>query len=194
MKKKRSNPHAFDQIKLREDVKQKIIDRFSAHQIDAHHRVDTLVKLIFVLSSGALTVSIGVFLRQGAPKLDPRIIEILQYSWYLLYVSLAAAALVLFFMVAHGYCVGHLWTKAQKTGENKIDKSVFLKVLRIGTWLFGILGFISFMAGLAMLAVVSAKAIKPSANNTLSAPAILVHRAHYAPTRNVRYAKLIKIT
>ena len=69
MKRTPLNPHAFDEIKLREDVNQKIIDRFSAYQTDTRQRVDTLIKSIFVLSGGALTISIGVFLRHEAPKL-----------------------------------------------------------------------------------------------------------------------------
>src|SRR5665647_740545 len=100
------NPHAFEEIKLREEVNQKIIDRFSAYQTDTRQRVDTLIKAIFVLSGGALTISIGVFLRHEAPQLTPRITELLQYSWYLLFFSLAAAAIVLFIMVVQGYYIG----------------------------------------------------------------------------------------
>lgn len=63
------NPHAFDSFKLQEEVKQKILDRVSAHLTDTRQRVDTLIKSIFVLSGGALTISIGVFLRHEAPQL-----------------------------------------------------------------------------------------------------------------------------
>jgi len=158
------NPHAFDEIKLREDVNQKIIDRFSAHQTDTRQRVDTLIKSIFVLSGGALTISIGVFLRHDAPQLAPSIAKLLQYSWYLLFFALAASAIVLFIMIAQGYYVGELWNRAQKTGENQIDTSLALKISRILNWSFGIAGFVSFLVGLWMLAFVSVAAIDASPN------------------------------
>jgi len=161
------NPHAFEEIKLREEVNQKIIDRFSAYQTDTRQRVDTLIKAIFVLSGGALTISIGVFLRHEAPQLTPRITELLQYSWYLLFFSLAAAAIVLFIMVVQGYYIGELWKRAQKTGENKIDASLVLKISRIVNWSFGIAGFVSFLVGLWMLAFVSVAAIEASPNTVL---------------------------
>ena len=162
------NPHAFDEIKLQEDVNQRIIDRFSAHQTDTRQRVDTLVKSVFVISGGALTISIGVFLRNEAPKLTPRLTELLQYSWYLLFFSLAAAALVLFIMIAQGYYIGELWNKAQKTGVNEIEGSVLLKISRAANWCFGIAGFVSFLVGLMMLAFVSVTAIGASPNTTLN--------------------------
>ena len=162
------NPHVFDEIKLREDVNQKIIDRFSAFQTDTRQRVDTLIKSIFVLSGGALTISIGVFLRHEAPKLSPRITELLQYSWYLLFFSLAAAAIVLFIMIAQGYYISELWDRTQKTGENKIDSSSLLKISRVLNWCFGITGFVSFLVGLFMLAFVSVTTIGSSPNATLN--------------------------
>ena len=153
------NPHAFDEARLRADINQKIIDRFSAYQADTRQRVDTLVKLIFVLSGGALTISIGVFLRQEAPALTPEATQLLQYSWYLLYFALAAAAIILFVMIAQGYVVGELWNQAQETGENRIEISSVLKVARIMNWIFGITGFVSFLVGLSLLAFVSVSAI-----------------------------------
>ena len=168
MKRTPLNPHAFDEIKLREDVNQKIIDRFSAYQTDTRQRVDTLIKSIFVLSGGALTISIGVFLRHEAPKLTPRITELLQYSWYLLFFSLASAAIVLFIMIAQGYYIGELWNRTKKTGENKIDSSLLLKISRVVNWCFGVTGFSAFLVGLFMLAFVSVAAIGTSPNTTLN--------------------------
>lgn len=153
------NPHAFDEVKLREDVNQKIIDRFTAFQTETRHRVDTLIKSIFVLSGGALTISIGVFLRKDAPTLAPRITELLQYSWGLLFFSLAAAAVISFVMIVQGYYIGELWKKAQETGRNDIETNCTLKLTRALNWFFGVTGFISFLIGLSMLAIASTSAI-----------------------------------
>lgn len=162
------NPHAFDEIKLQEDVNQKIIDRFSAYQADTRQRVDTLVKSVFVISGGALTISIGVFLRNEAPKLSSRLTELLQCSWYLLFCSLAAAAIVLFIMIVQGYYIGELWNRIRETGVNEIESSLLLKISRVANWCFGIAGFVSFLVGLLMLAFVSVTAIGASPNTTLN--------------------------
>lgn len=161
------NPHAFDEVRLREEVNQKIIDRFTAYEIDTRHRVDTLVKSIFVLSGGALTISIGVFLRHEAPQLPDGIAEVLEHSWYLLFFSLAASALVLFVMITQGYYVNALWNSFQKTGENKLDTSLVLKATRTINWSVGVAGFISFLIGLWMLAFVSVAAVQASPNTAL---------------------------
>lgn len=166
------NPHAFEEIKLREDVKQRIIDRFTDFQTDTQHRVDALIKSIFVLSGGALTISIGVFLRGEAPKLTPGITDLLQYSWCLLFYSLAAAAIVSFIMIVQGYYIGELWKKAQETGQNTIDISSALKMSRVVNWFFGITGFVSLLVGLAMLAIVSIKAIEADGQKQPAAQAI----------------------
>lgn len=162
------NPHGFDEMKLREDINQKIIDRFTAYQTDTRTRVDTLVKSIFVMSGGALTISIGVFLRNEAPPLDMTLVARLQCSWALLFFSLAASAVVLFTMILQGYRISALWQNAQKTGNNEIESSPFLKVSRMVNWLFGVSGFLSFLVGLGLLAYVSVAAIG-SPNNTLNA-------------------------
>lgn len=161
------NPHAFDEIKLREEVNQRIIDRFSAYETDTRQRVDTLIKSIFLLSGGALTISIGVFLRHEAPQLTPRITELLRYSWYLLFFSLAASAIVLFIMIVQGDYVAALWNRAQKTGENRIDASLVLKLSRFVNWSLGVAGFVSFLVGLWMLSVASVAAIEANPNTLL---------------------------
>ena len=108
-----------------------------------------------------------MFLRHEAPHLTPGVTELLQYSWYLLFFSLAAAAIILFVMITQGYWVGELWNKAQKTGDNKIDSSLVLKTSRIINWSFGISGFVAFLVGLGMLAFVSVAAVDPSPKTTL---------------------------
>ena len=117
--------------------------------------------------------------------MTPRITELLQYSWYLLFFSLAAAAIVLFIMITQGYYIGELWNRAQRTGENKIDASLLLKISRIVTWGFGIAGFVSFLVGLWMLAFVSVAAIDASPNATLKSD-LGAAECPSAPCVNVR--------
>jgi len=167
MEKAPISPHAFDEKKLDEETNQRAIDRINTYQTDTRQRVDTLIKSIFVLSGGALTISISVFLRHEAPKLTPTITEFLQYSWYLLFFSLAAAAIILFIMIIQGYYFVKLWNSDRKTGEKKTDTSLKLKISRGINWTFGVTGFIAFLIGLGMLAFVSATAIDTNHHTTL---------------------------
>ena len=72
-----------------------------------------------------------------------------------------------------GHHLGELWRRAQKTGENKIDESLVLKLFEIANWSFGIAGFVSFLVGLGMLAFVSVAAIDASTENDLKAPSVI---------------------
>jgi hypothetical protein len=156
------NPHAFDEYRLAHESRQKAVDRILEYQADTRQRVDTLIKAIFVLSGGALTISIGIFLRAGAPQLSASLVYLLQKSWWLLFYSLAASASVLFIMICQGYWHTALWQQAFDKSENKIPASVFLKLTRIVNWILGITGFVAFLIGLAVLAYVSVAAITVS--------------------------------
>jgi hypothetical protein len=156
------NPHAFDEFKLSHESKQKAVDRILGYQTDTRQRVDTLVKAIFVLSGGALTISIGIFLRSGAPQLSNALTELLQKSWWLLFYSLAASATVLFVMICQGYWYASMWEKSFIAGDNEIEQTRTLTIFRIVNWMLGISGFIAFLVGLGLLAYVSVAAVNIS--------------------------------
>jgi hypothetical protein len=156
---RRPEDHRFDQFKLAEEVNQKAIDRILQHETDTRQRVDTLIKAIFVLSGGALTISIGLFLRSGAPQLSEALIRVLQQSWWLLFYSLAASATVLAIMIFQGYRYVALWKKAFNENSGQISDSFLLKLTRIANWSLGVTGFTAFLIGLALLAYVSVTAM-----------------------------------
>ena len=153
------NPHSFDEHKLAVEEKSKTIDRINSYQADTRQRVDTLIKSILVLSGGALTISIGIFLRDGAPTLEPKYMHVLQYSWALIFYAMASSALVLFCMVCQGYYFGELWKVRLETGVNRIAGNKILLTSRVLNWLFGVSGFVSFIGGLGALAYVSIMAV-----------------------------------
>lgn len=161
------NLHAFDEYRLAHESRQKSVDRILDYQADTRQRVDTLVKAIFVLSGGALTISIGIFLRSGAPQLSADLARSLQQSWWLLFYSLAASATVLFVMICQGYRYAAVWERAFSAGDHKIAQSRFLQVTRIINWVLGVTGFIGFLVGLAMLAYVSVATVTVNPNHSL---------------------------
>ena len=153
------NPHGFDEHKLAVEERGKTVDRINVYQADTRQRVDTLIKSVLVLSGGALTISIGIFLREKAPHLNDELMHVLQFSWGLIFYALAASVIVTFFMICQGYYFGELWKKMLGSGEDAISKNRVLFVSRVLNWFFGITGLIAFLAGLGALAYVSIKAI-----------------------------------
>ena len=153
------NPHGFDEFKLQHEEREKARDRVLASYADTRQRVDTLVKSVFVLSGGALTVSIGLFLRPGAPKFAPAAKLLLQWSWWLLFASLAASALITFVMICQGYWQGSMWER-QLQGQAVRDTGTRVqRVVQVFNWLVGMTGFCSFLVGLWLLAHVAVTAI-----------------------------------
>ncbi len=156
------NPHGFDEKRLDIEERSRVIDRINNHMADTRQRIDALLKSTLILSGGALTISIGIFLREKAPHLNAEIMSVLQYSWGLIFYALVASVTVMFFMICHGYYFGELWKNGLKTGEDidhKISKNKVLSASMVLNWFIGITGIIAFVAGIGSLAYVSIKAI-----------------------------------
>jgi hypothetical protein len=152
------NPYAFDEHKLEHESKQKAIDRVLEYLADTRHRVDTLVKAIFVLSGGALTISISLFLKTGAPHLAIGLTSALRWSWWLLFYSLATSASLLFLMICQGYWQAWQWQKVL-AGDDNVPSTRLLKFVQVVNWILGATGFVSFVLGLGLLAYVSGSAV-----------------------------------
>lgn len=67
-------------------------EQFNAHQADLRGRADSLVRAIFVLAGGSLTVSIGFFSGSSRALLSEDLIPILQASWWGLFISILSLA------------------------------------------------------------------------------------------------------
>ena len=103
------NPHGFDEHKLDRELLQRNVELFSSHQADTRNRVDTLAKAIFVLSGGALTVSLGIFLRESAPLLTPVQTLVLKLSWWGLFGGMAGFALIVAILIVQAFLLGEVW-------------------------------------------------------------------------------------
>jgi hypothetical protein len=140
------------QIKER-DLAQKELDLFNRHQEDTRKRIDTIAKSALLISGGALTVSVGIFLRADRPKLLPGLLSILQFSWYALFYCLIAFVFVMGFMVLAAYVLGERWRR--KLNNESVDASGWPPSLSLMAWFFGITGLMAFLIGLGCLAYVA---------------------------------------
>lgn len=150
-----ADPHAFEKHKLGLEARERSVDRINAYQTDTRQRVDTLVKSIFLLSGGALTISISIFLRDGAPAVPSHLMDLLSWAWLLLFWSLAGATLILFMMIVQGYLLGELWKEQSSTGVERISSHKGLLATRWFNWIVGVSAVLSFLVGLAFVARVS---------------------------------------
>jgi hypothetical protein len=125
------------------------LEQFNAHQMDNRNRIDSLAKSIFLLSGGALTLSIGIFLRKGAPEIPTELIVWLQRAWLSLFMSVAAYVLVMSIMITRDYCFGERWRKKinRKTSYVKDSPGIFDVIL----WLLGVVAIICFLFGFGSL-------------------------------------------
>lgn len=134
------------------------LEIFNAHQEDTRRRVDTLAKAVILISGGALTLSIGVFIRSDAPKISAHLWRILYSSWCALFYSIAAFVLVMVAMILGSYVLGERW-RASIHGQ-VADVTSWPGWSEIPQWFFGVTGLIAFLYGLWALAYVAIGVVK----------------------------------
>ncbi len=130
---------------------------FNAHQEDLRRRVDSLVRAIFLISGGALTVSIGLFSDQTNVQLTESIARILRVSLWSLVLSIIFLALTLFVTIARDYALGERW-RASLAGE-ETDTSGSPGWPDVVIWVLGVLGLLGFVVGILGIGCVATRTI-----------------------------------
>ncbi|EHZ2756358.1 hypothetical protein ACN2LU_004481 [Vibrio vulnificus] len=136
----------------------KEFEMFNQHQQDVRTRTDSLAKAIFVLSGGALTVSIGIFLKGESLPMDNCSLSILKYSWWSLFTSIVCGVAMLSTIIFRDYRFGERWRKVLDR-TSKRDVSGTPGVLEALIIIFGLLGVLSFIAGMFGLAFVATETV-----------------------------------
>ncbi|MFT5545668.1 MAG: hypothetical protein ACI832_003438 [Rheinheimera aquimaris] len=127
------------------------LEQFNSHQQDIRSRVDSLAKAVFVLSGGALSISIGIF---STSRSIPECAQsILKLSWWSLTFTILSLVMMLFVGIARDYFFGEQW-------RNQLDGKIETAndrhpVTDLFIWLFATLGLITFMVGYIALAYVA---------------------------------------
>jgi hypothetical protein len=100
-------------------------------------------------------VSLGLFLREGAPILQLGSYVFLRAAWWCLFGTMAGFCTLMGVMVIQGYIVGED-NRRQLHGEASaawLDR--FKRLSQRANWALGVASFLSFLAGLALLAYVA---------------------------------------
>jgi hypothetical protein len=153
------NPHAFDEHKLGVELAQRNIELLSEHWSETRKRVDTMAKTVFLLSGGALTVSLGVFIRQDAPVLTAFQSSVLSCSWWSLFGSMVGFALILGILIIQASLQGSIWG-AEFAGRKPTFSVKWVTATEWLNWLLGVSAFALFVIGLGALAWLASQIVR----------------------------------
>jgi hypothetical protein len=136
----------------------KNLEMFNEHQQDVRSRTDSLVKAVFVLSGGALTVSIGVFLKSNRLPLNELSLMALKCSWWFLFTTIVCGVAMLSTIIIRDYRFGERWRNSlrgdlNKNTSGKPGKLEFLIII------LGVVGVSSFVLGMLGLAYVATETV-----------------------------------
>ncbi|WP_126458245.1 hypothetical protein [Sulfuritortus calidifontis] len=120
-------------------------------------RADGLVRAILLISGGALTLSIGAFLRPEHPVLFPACLNLLHLSWILLVASMILAVAVVFGGVLASDLHSRHWLSWLRGGrKNELKQPRKANYI---LWTFGVLAILSHWTGLGLLAYLATKVV-----------------------------------
>ena len=137
------NPHGFDEFKLDAELRQRGIELFETHKSDTRKRVDTLARSIFVLSGGALTVSLGIFLRDAAPALTAAQALLLKWSWFGLFGGMSGFAIVLAMLIIQAELSTANW-QSNLSGQKMRFGPKWFTSTTCFNWIVGSIAFLPF--------------------------------------------------
>lgn len=133
------------------------LELFNAHQEDVRRRADSLVRSIFVLAGGTLTLSITIFTSDRAPELSKSLSCALKISWWALFLAIIFLVLALTTIIARDYALGERW-RGKLNGENT-DASDSPMIVEVIIWVLAVIGLLSFLAGLLGQAYVASNVL-----------------------------------
>ncbi|MCK8515851.1 hypothetical protein M0534_05870 [Methylonatrum kenyense] len=134
------------------------LELFNALTEDTRKRADSLAKAVFVLSGGALTVSIGIFTSQTAPTLTSVLLDVLKWGWVALFLAIISLVLCLLTIIWRDYSFAERWRK--KLDGEDLDTSGTPGIADTLIWGLGVLGIAAFVTGMFCLAYVSVGVIE----------------------------------
>ncbi|MBI5752903.1 MAG: hypothetical protein HZA59_12305 [Hydrogenophilales bacterium] len=131
----------------------KELELFNLHQEEARKRTEFLAKSVFLISGTGLTLSINLFLGDGAPTVAAESVTLLRVAWWALFASIVGYVLVLSIMLIRDYQFGERW-RSKIHGEN-VDTRNTPGWLDGSMWALGTLSMLCFLFGIGGLAWVS---------------------------------------
>lgn len=125
---------------------------FNSFTTDWKNRIESLMKTIFLLSGGIMSITIGSVLNSEFPELPEAAIKAIRLAWILFAVSLSANLLVSLIMVISGAFVLKKWENEKQLNRGEfaiIDSPLWIHLI---AWCMGFVAVFSCLAGLSLIA------------------------------------------
>lgn len=71
----------------------------SSHGIEFRARIDTLIRSLFLISGGVLSITIGAFISGKPPAIPKEALNSIVYAWYSLSFSIITALITMFLLI-----------------------------------------------------------------------------------------------
>ncbi|MNJ52685.1 hypothetical protein D3C77_480330 [compost metagenome] len=125
------------------DAHNKEVDAHNAEQERIGLRAIEVIKMLFVMSGGALAVCANFF--SAKVQLPPTTIFPIQFAWVSLTTAILVIGLTLILLLGRDYRAGLHNSRQLSTGQQAPETS---DAWEFGIWVTGLVGFVSFCAGM----------------------------------------------
>lgn len=139
------------------EIELKHFELYQEYEKDLRSRVDTIAKGIFLLSGGALTLSINIFTQPNHPTVSVAELVWLREAWFALFASVALMVTVQLLILIRASRYADAWSRKLNKVKSDFPKQTFSGYV---AWGLGLSGIGAFMFGFFMLAYVSISVLK----------------------------------
>jgi hypothetical protein len=130
---------------------------FNKHQEDNRKRAEFLAKSIFLLSGGALTFSLSIFLNDEKRTSIPVDLQpMIKDSWEFLFFSMISFVFVIGIMIIRDYIFAEKWRKnLEAKSPNAVKTKTLYRITDTFMWFFGLYGIYCFFKGFDLLRTIT---------------------------------------
>ncbi len=122
-------------------------------------RIDSLIKSVFIICGGILSITIGAFLAKDSPQLSIASIGSIQTSWIALSASIIGSLLTMFLLIIAQAQTSEQMKKRIESKNTRLTVHKNPLWLRVLIWSVGIISFILCIFGLAVIAYAAGQLI-----------------------------------
>ena len=154
------NKRGLERREIKPHEQNSYLERKSNFRIDFRQRLDLFAKSILLISGGALTISISIFLKGEGVEFQNDGKDNLKLAWALLFFTIASFVISYFIVLIQGFYVNSIWDGKVPLSDDQISGNRIMTVFRAVIILAGTSGFIAFLFGFYQLACVAISSIK----------------------------------
>jgi len=128
------------------------INTFNNHAMEFRARIDTLIKSIFLISGGVLSITIGSFINGKLSAVSETALCSIVTAWYSLSLSIVLSLTTMFLLIIAQAQTASGWgakTHVNSEGLKVVNNPAWFRIIM---WLTGSVSFLCCVIGLAYIA------------------------------------------